>query len=420
MIDLLSTTARVETPFIIATLGDVSFGIYSKETREILNSSSGYTELISTYPNFVQSLQVDKINGTINTYTLNLIYAIRPGDDPNLIDKVLSKISKDRTIKLSYGDLSLPTFIYKEEEAIVSKVRTQVNMASSTISYTLTCTSKALSTAAGTYTFPKRQAKPSDVIKELLYDNNYGLLEVFYGMIDKELVASKGLIAGDDKVTTIEAKKSISLFDYLNYLVSCMVYIGDEPSGVIKSSRYTITVIDDTTGVFNGPYFKIVRVTNSVSEYNLADMYEIDIGYPSKDIVLSFSIDDDETYSILLDYSEKIKQPNFIYRINNQGEIESEYSPALSNSSALMKTTTADKTWWTQLTQYPITATLTLKGLLRPAVLMNKIKIKVLFYGKKHYASGIYIITKQTDNISSDGYRTTLKLLKIQGDNYDN
>jgi len=43
------------------------------------------------------------------------------GDDPNFIDKILSTVGYGK-IKISYGDYASPSFIYKEEEAIITKV----------------------------------------------------------------------------------------------------------------------------------------------------------------------------------------------------------------------------------------------------------------------------------------------------------
>ena len=63
--------------------------------------------------------------------------------------------------------------------------------------------------------------------------------------------------------------------------------------------------------------------------------------------------------------------------------------------------------------QYSISASITVKGLLRPALLMQYIKLNVLFYGQKHNTSGIYAITKQVDQVDINGYRTTLSLLRI-------
>lgn len=65
------------------------------------------------------------------------------------------------------------------------------------------------------------------------------------------------------------------------------------------------------------------------------------------------------------------------------------------------------------MVQFPISATLTIKGLLKPAILMTYVKVNVLFYGRPHTASGLYIITKQTDTVDSNGYKTMLNLTRI-------
>lgn len=410
-LNLLSNTSRVETPFIIAEIAGYSFGIYSRNKEDIPN----YTSIKVQYPNYMQSLTVTKINGTVNTYTLVMRYAIIKGDDPNLLEKVFSKASKDRTIILSYGDLSMPSFIYKKEEAVITSIKSNLDVNSSSITYTINCTSKALSLAAGTYSFPKRVAKPSDVIKEILYNNKYGLLDIFYGMRDKEKVLAKGLIAGDDKSVTIEAQKHMSVLQYLNYLINCMSNIENGDNTTLKKDIYAIVVVDSTTNDFDGPYFKVSKITNNI-QTNTLNTYEIDVGYRDDNMVSNFTINDNEVYSILYDYASSIKQTNYIYRIDNNGKIDYSYSPALTNSNQLMKTTEADKTWWSQMTQYPISASLTIKGLLRPAILMNYLKINTLFYGHKHISSGYYIITKQIDTIDTSGYKTNLSLTRIQGD----
>ena len=70
------------------------------------------------------------------------------------------------------------------------------------------------------------------------------------------------------------------------------------------------------------------------------------------------------------------------------------------------------------MTEFPIQATMTIKGLTRPSILMTYVKVNVWFAGgQKHISSGTYIITQQTDNINSNGYTTTLQLLRIGGDN---
>ena len=69
------------------------------------------------------------------------------------------------------------------------------------------------------------------------------------------------------------------------------------------------------------------------------------------------------------------------------------------------------------MTSFPIEATITLKGLTRPSILMTYVKLNVWFAGGvKHVSSGTYIITKQVDKIDSSGYTTTLTLLRVGGE----
>ena len=51
------------------------------------------------------------------------------------------------------------------------------------ITYTITAVSTAINLTAGTYSFPKySNKKPSDIIKQILFNKRYGLQDVFYGM----------------------------------------------------------------------------------------------------------------------------------------------------------------------------------------------------------------------------------------------
>ena len=68
------------------------------------------------------------------------------------------------------------------------------------------------------------------------------------------------------------------------------------------------------------------------------------------------------------------------------------------------------------MTNFRINASLTIKGLLKPAVLMSYVYLDCRFYGSKHYTTGYYMVTKQVDSISASGFKTTLSLLKVGGD----
>lgn len=414
-LDLLSTTNRVESPFIIVKIGQYSFGGFNKGTVGT-KSTDGYY-ITDNYPNFVKGLTVQKINGQVNQYTLNMVYAIKSGDDPNFFEKVLSTAQIGGDIIFTYGDWGVPSFIYKEERAIITDVRSRIIHASSTIEYTIRATSVALPLNAGNYIFSKRHAKPSDIIKSILYNSKYGLLDVFPGMFDRDKVAQDGLIASDDKEVDIEAKTNISILDYLNYLVSCMTCITDTDSESLDlSARYMIAVFDDYRGEYGGAYFRVNKISKNAG-VDTSSMYTIDIRYPDKNCVIDFTYDDDRSYAIYYNYNGKVQANNYGYRVNDFGEIEPVYATTLLNSQELFKVTESTKNWWSKVTQYPITASITIKGLLKPAILLTYVKINSYFYGRKHISSGVYIITQQIDSISDAGYRTTLKLTRIAGDN---
>ena len=413
-VSLLGSTSRLEAPTIKVNIGKYTFGVYQKVKSKETDNQGFYRSISVKYPNYIQSLEIQKINGQVNQYTLSITYPITQNDDPNFFEKVFSSVSKTRKITFTYGDASLPTFIYKNEEAIITDIKSNFNIQQSTISYTISAVSSAALSASGTYTFINtKPKKPSDEIKKILYNSTYGLQSIFYGMNNKALVEQEQLIASDDKVVQLETKTNISALEYLSYLVSCMVTSGSNNT-VTQKTIYILSFVDDTTGKFGGPYFK---VTKSTKDINDDGAYEIDIGYPTANIVTDFRIDNNENYSILYDWQNSLDDSKYVRRLNNDGKWEDVFAPNISSRNSNYKTRTSDKVYWTKITQYPISATLTIKGLLRPAILMTHVRLKVLFFGKKHISSGLYIVTKQVDKIDVNGYRTTLNLTRIQGDN---
>jgi hypothetical protein len=414
-ISLLGNTSRIETPFVKITIGNYTFGVFQK-IKGMEKDETGFYEAVKIiYPNYIKSLQITKINGEVNTYTLNISYPITPEDDPNFFEKVFSSVSNTRKIVFSYGDMSLPTFIYKNEEAIITDIKSNFNIQSSVISYIISAVSSAVLLKSGCYSFINNMIpkKPSDEIKKLLYNKDYGLQDIFYGMNNADLVNSKGLIAGDDKKVIIESKTNISALDYLTYLVSCMVPASSDATSIKQKDIYIMTIIDDTTGEFGGPYFKITKTTKDISQ---STAYEIDIGYPTANIVTAFNIDNNENYSIFYNWQKQLNDKDYVYRINSDGTETLEYAPIISSRNDNYKTRVSDQTWWTKITEYPISVSITFKGLIRPAILMTYVRLKVYFFGWKHISSGLYIVTKQQDVIDESGYRTTLNLTRIASD----
>lgn len=406
---LTSIPTLVESPFIIATIGGVTFGSYSGE--------HSYGAAVNvTYPNFMKSMIIDKVNGTVNTYTLNFSYQIRMGTDPNLLDKIFSKATKDRRITLKYGDWNAPSYIYKEEVCIITSVTSSLNMSNSSIDYTVKCTSDAIALTATPHNFPARFAKPSDIMMELLRTNRYGLSQVFSGMQNINNVLMNNLITSNDKQVELLPQNNVNVLSYMNYLVDSMINNNNKNTGV-SNSKYYLTVHDDTHNNIGGTYFKVTEVNKNTQTINSLDTYELDINYPGDNFVTQFSIRNDQSWSILYEFNENIKQEQYNYSIDDEGNMTTNYSPPLIKSSLNNSPSAAKSSWWTQMTEFPIKGSVTIKGLTRPSILMSYVKVNVLFNGgMKHISSGLYIITKQTDTIDTSGYKTTLELLRVGGD----
>lgn len=410
--DLLSDGIRVQVPFIKVVIGEepntYTFGIFQTSSTTKRDNQGVYKVQNIQYPNYIQSLKVEKINGQVNTYTLSLKYPITQFNDPNFIDKVLSSVSNTRKITFSYGDLNAPAFVYRNEEALITNVQQQVDLASASISYTIEAVSSSNLTRVGAFNFQARTAKPSDIIKEILRNNSkYGLLDLFTGMRDMNLVEQRGLIASNDIVVHLMAKRNISVLEYLQYLVKSM------KSSNNNQDIYVFKVVDSVDKIFNGPYFRVINSTDASSSI---DCYSLDIGfdYQTNNAVTQFNIDNNEAYSIYYNYSKKLTTNEYVQRIDDNGTLSSVYAPIISSDNTQGITQPEDENWWKNVTQYPLSATLTIRGLLRPAILMSKIDIGVIFYGRPYAGgTGSYIVTQQTDNIDTRGFYTTLKLVRV-------
>ena len=400
----------VQSPFIIVTIGDNTFGTFSDVD----------------FPNFMTSLEAVKINGTVNQYVIKMSYQISYGDDPNLLEKVFSTVSSNRFISIQYGDYST-NIIYKEEKAVITKITSNFNIKSSQIEYTISCTGNGLQLNSTKFNFPATKSKGSDVLKSLLNTPKYGIKGVFKGMSDAAKVLSNNLIASDDKVIQLQAKNNCSILDYLKYVTNSM------QSESNSTDSYQLVFYDEEHDKDSGTFFKVVKqslesainsatqksnsnigsVTNSINN----DTLTVNVGYPDDNNVISLTVQNDETWSFLYDYDEKVSQSQKRYSIDNSGKIVTTDSSSLAINGNQMKATAAQANWLNNVTNYPITVQLTMLGLSKATMLMDKINLHVIFYGQEHIISGVYVVKKQVDSVSTQGFRTSLTLLRVGGFN---
>lgn len=97
-INLLSNPTRVSTPFVKVTIGDYTFGVFNQKYGVSKDEFGTYIYSTFQYPNYIDKLEITKINGQFNTYNLSINYPIPYGSDPNFFEKVFSSVSDSRKI----------------------------------------------------------------------------------------------------------------------------------------------------------------------------------------------------------------------------------------------------------------------------------------------------------------------------------
>ena len=391
---LLSYPNYVEAPTIVLDFNGIKIG--------------GYGNKGDLYPNYITSMQVNKINGEINTYTFNLTYQVRPGEDPNFIDKLISRVGYTNPFKVLYGDSNYPSGYFKEESAIITDVKHNEDASAYKINYTISALSAIGASTGSSQTYSNTYAKPSDMIYKLLYDSgetSESLLSIFPGMKNRSIVANKNIIPNTDNFVNIGGMKNASPLAYLNHLVSCMSN---------ESSSFFLTFQDNYDNDLGGSYFKITEVKKikSSEHFTSSDIvYTLDIGYPSENNITNFQISNNEYWGLVYKFAGNI--PTYEYGVDNNGDIYSNRVNPLVINEKYSRSNIIDGNWWKNLTEFPISAKVTLKGLVTPAILMSYINVNAVFYGQKDIASGLYVVTDEVDRISGSGYTTELTLLRV-------
>ena len=81
---LLSSAARVQAPWIKVVIGDYTFGVFNKVDSKSKDGEGFYKAAFNVqYPNFIQSLDITKINGRINN--IHFLYPIQSDQMMTLI-----------------------------------------------------------------------------------------------------------------------------------------------------------------------------------------------------------------------------------------------------------------------------------------------------------------------------------------------
>ena len=74
---LLSSQARIQVPWVKVTIGSYTFGIFDEETKTWGKDQADFYQPFSIqFPQYINQLEVQKVNGQVNKYTLSINYPI--------------------------------------------------------------------------------------------------------------------------------------------------------------------------------------------------------------------------------------------------------------------------------------------------------------------------------------------------------
>lgn len=392
-VSLPSTISYVEAPYGKITLGGVSIGTYQG----------------GSFPNYINSITTRRTNGTLNEYTINLTHQIAAGDNPNYIDNLISANGYNK-IGIEFGDAASGVKFIDTNPLLIN-AKSNFDFFNNSINYTLNATSSSVMSIVNKRNYSAVTSKPSTIINKMLYETGE-LLQYFPGMANSTFVNSNNLIPTNDKEVSIDAIENTTPLNYLNILTSSMV---SETSKAINDSVYYLSTDDNSPN--SEAYFKIKQIKTNLSASAFPFLYEVDINYPNEDsLVYNFSIDTNYAWPLAYKYAGGI--PTYNYGIDSKGKITSNTSTSnLKSTANTNMVNTMDSNWWTNVTEFPITATLEVKGVTSQILLLNYIKVNSFYFGNKRNSSGVYIIIGQEDSLSGNGFRTKFDLLRVAGDN---
>ena len=390
--ELCSSEMLVQAPYIQVELNGIKIG--------------GYNNSVDKYPNHVMSVTVEKISNQINNYTISLLYQIRAGEDPNLIDTILSRTGYRNKVKIKYGDSANGIF-YKEEEAYIIDVTHKDNVSSASISYTIKAVSSVGFVKYTYASYSSTTSKPSTEIVKLLYNSGQistQLQNAFGGMKSRQATLSKNLIPTNDAVVNIPGLADASPYDRLLQLTANMRNPTD------PSSTYMLTFMDASNNSSSFKITEIIRRENN-SASNVKNCYTLDVGFPGNTMITSFSLDNDVYWPLYYKYAGKVA--SYSYDIDYSGRIIRTKTNPLNIDDKFQSKNVELMNWWEYVRAYPVSATVTIKGLVKPIILMENVYIFSQIYGQQDLATGLYSIIGQTDTVNGSGCSTTLKLLKV-------
>lgn len=401
-----------------------SFNNFTIDTRKS-NKSAGYIVSFS-----------NKKNGSGKANSFEIVIAYAPSMDPNvsgdidieLIDKsLLYKSAKDRTCTIKYGYNIGPDVVETPYyQAMIMKYT--IEMRSGILYYTITGFSGVVSDIELTrnFTGSSVETNPIDYVINTLKDVFGTRYNIESDISDKDMPIN----------TVIQGDNDTNIFAHISNVLGSAVKDGE---GNLPKNERTIYsyIISDIPK--NGKSGTIYIVSDSINgdnnEQNATIVFDWGrtsskstgpnaTGYASN-MVLDFQVDFNGqiplAFNILTDEDAKrygIDQEGNIVSVDLLNQLPTTIDANIdtiteSDKGKNIKETALEIRTWIQAIQYSYTATLRTIGIPTDIPIGGYFKIVPTIQGKKHSTAGIYMVLNSEDTIDSNGFETTMKLMKV-------
>lgn len=385
---------------------------------------------------FVSLENIINGSGQANMFTITIAFIPRMGpgltdtiEDADYIDVMLMESNRDCELQYgySYGPAGLISPLY---HGMVLDYSNEIR--DGMLYYTITGYSGVVAVSNTKYNFDVVKGKrPTEVAFDAINAKLNNSESSEKNLVGYEAAYEDGVEGSDlyppdsgsgDKIgpessnekTSIGAMSDVTLFEYINSVLSMAVYSKDadkintdDKNNILNTSTYYYRVSDTDKKIYIGR-----NDPDDVDKQE--DIVVFEWMDQSNSVIIDFKTE--FKGAVLMSFSSQIDKDT--YAIGSDGK-KIENAKMISNDPSgnqAKEDAISEQMTWSEATQFSYKATLILVGVPCEIPIGAYIKIVPLIYGKPHHTGGTYMITKATDNIDSGGFITTLDLVKINSE----
>ena len=402
----------VLTPFLSFQIGGEKDGVYfSTHIKE------------SNY--FMSFKHTHSGAGSANEFTITLVFDPKPGDDISKMEKLFN------TTKCYYRyGWDQPYMLSPLYQGIL--LNYSISMNNNLITYTLTGYGSVVAGVDLEYTLPAvgeyEESENDDgetvqVIKDGIRPTDY-LATYVQDILDKNPtkngVKNKILIdksaENKDREVVIPGYSDITLSEALDEILS-LAYTLDS-DGCMELSQFYYYIVPANSDNDNTNQIIIKKLKsetgNITPEINFNWGTVPNASPKTSNIVKNFSAQYDGTIAIAT-ASSSTDLAEYKYSINENGSVVRTRVIAGNSKIGANRSLSQIQSYnkWASGTQYSYEATLDLIGIPCEIPMGTYIRVTPVIYGTQHHTGGVYFVQEQTDTLDSNGFSTSLSLLKV-------